>query len=94
MILSNEGNELYNKFAEYVYDSNYLDSKTKELIAVSCSVMADCIPCIEHHYNNALKSGATPEEITEAAQIAVAVSSGSKRGKYNTLFAKLKKQGE
>ena len=92
MILSREANELYNKFAENVYKANYLDLKTKELIAVSCSVIADCVPCIKHHYEHAFKAGASEEEIAEAVQIAVAVCAGSKRGKYNELFAKLKMQ--
>ncbi len=48
-------NELYDNFSEKVYEANILDKKTKELIALSCSVMADCVPCIDWHYKKAIE---------------------------------------
>ena len=47
MFLSNEINRLYDNFSSRVYAADKLDKKTKELIAIACSVMADCVPCIE-----------------------------------------------
>ncbi|MHC4865542.1 MAG: carboxymuconolactone decarboxylase family protein, partial [Planctomycetota bacterium] len=55
MFLLKEIDELYGKFANSVYQPNILDGKTKELIALACSVMADCIPCIQYHYDKAVK---------------------------------------
>ena len=83
MFLLNDVEELYNKFSDKVYEENNLSKKTKELIAVACSIMADCVPCLNWHYTQALESGASKEEISEAIAIAMSVSSGSKRAKYS-----------
>lgn len=92
MFILDEINELYDKFANNVYKPNILDGKTKELIALSDSVMADCIPCIEYHYGMAVKAGASREEIAESLAIAMSVSAGSKRAKYSPLINKLEKE--
>jgi AhpD family alkylhydroperoxidase len=89
MFLLREINDLYDRFSNKVYQANILDKKTKELIAVACSVMADCVPCIEWHYQQAIAAGAAKEEISEALAIAMSVSSGSKRAKYEPVVEKL-----
>jgi AhpD family alkylhydroperoxidase len=89
MFLLAEINDLYEHFSEKAYKTNILDKKTKELIAVSCSVMADCIPCIHHHYKEAIKAGATKEEISEALAISMSVSAGSKKAKYSQVISDL-----
>ena len=89
MFLLKDVNELYNKFADKVYAANVLDKKTKELIALSCSVMADCVPCINSHYKEAVKAGATRDEIAEALAISMSVSAGSKRAKYTPVISDL-----
>lgn len=93
MFLSKEVNELYDRYSDQVAAPGNLDKKTKELIAIACSVMADCVPCIEWHYGQAVNSGATGEEISEALAIAMSVAAGSKRAKYAPLISKLE-QGE
>jgi AhpD family alkylhydroperoxidase len=89
MFLLKDVNELYNKFADKVYAANVLDKKTKELIALSCSVMADCVPCINQHYKEAVKAGATKDEIAETLAISMSVSAGSKRAKYTQVISDL-----
>jgi AhpD family alkylhydroperoxidase len=89
MFISKNIEELYNSFSEAVYESGTLDRKTKELIAVGASVMADCVPCIEYHFNAAIRNGASVDEIREAFAIAISISSGSKKAKYTPLFEKL-----
>jgi len=89
MFLSKEINELYNSFADKVYEENTLNKKVKELIALSCSVMADCVPCINWHYEKAVEAGALKEEIAEALAISMSVSAGSKRAKYSELVINL-----
>jgi AhpD family alkylhydroperoxidase len=86
MFLLEDVNELYNKFADKISAANVLDKKTKALIALSCSVMADCVPCINHHYKEAVKAGATKDEIAEALAISMSVSAGSKRAKYTPVI--------
>ena len=92
MFILKEIDELYEKFASNVYKPDILDGKTKELIALSNSVMADCVPCIEHHYHMAVKAGASKEEIAESLAIAMSVSAGSKKAKYSALINKLENE--
>jgi AhpD family alkylhydroperoxidase len=91
MFLLKEVEELYNNFSEAVSKPNILDGKTKELIALSNSIMADCIPCINHHYKKAIENGASKEEIAEALAISMSVSAGSKRAKYSSVINELEK---
>ena len=92
MFILDEINELYAKFASVVYKPNVLDGKTKELIALSDSVMADCVPCIEYHYRKAIDAGASKEEIAEAMAIVMSVSAGSKQAKYTSVIERLEKK--
>ena len=89
MFILKEINDLYNKFSGKVYDANILDKKTKELIALACSVMADCVPCIRHHYKYAVEAGASKDEMAEAFAISMSVSSGSKQAKYTPLIQEI-----
>jgi AhpD family alkylhydroperoxidase len=91
MFLLEEVEKLYERFAGAVYKPNVLDGKTKELIALSNSVMADCVPCINHHYKGAVEYGASKEEIAEALAIAMSVSAGSKKAKYSSVIRKLER---
>jgi AhpD family alkylhydroperoxidase len=63
-------------FLQTVREKGALDTKTKELIAVAASVAARCQWCIALHVKEALEEGATPEEIREAAWIAVLMGGG------------------
>ncbi len=89
MFLLNEVNELYDNFSDKVYEENTLNKKTKELIALACSVLADCVPCINWHYKKAIEAGASKEEIAEALAISMSIASGSKRAKYSELIINL-----
>jgi AhpD family alkylhydroperoxidase len=53
-----------------------LDTKIKELIAVALGLMAKCEWCIAYHTKKALEAGATPDEIREAAWVAVLMCGG------------------
>jgi len=46
------------------------DLKTVEMIALSASVAAGCIPCTQHHLVQAEKKGLTKKEIKEIIRIA------------------------
>ncbi len=58
------------KFMETTEKDGKLSHKTKELISVALAVTARCKGCIAFHVNEALKAGATKEEILEAAWVA------------------------
>jgi len=68
--------EAFTNLLHKVESPKALDKKTKELIAVALSVNAHCPWCIAYHVNEALKSGASPEEVREAAWVAVLMGGG------------------
>jgi AhpD family alkylhydroperoxidase len=89
MFIEKELDALYQKFANKVYEPNVLDGKTKELIALACSVMVDCVPCIKYHHPKAKEQGASDAEIREAMAITMTVAAGSKQAKYWRLIHEL-----
>lgn len=70
---------IYAQFYKETYftDQKTLDSKTQELIALACSLVARCDGCIEGHIKKALKAGATKEEISESIVIAIGINAAS-----------------
>jgi len=77
--LEKEAPNLSHGFREFITDCfrpGVLDRKQKELMAVAATVAVRCIPCVAHHANNAIKAGATRNEILEAATIGVEVGGG------------------
>ncbi len=63
-------------FLRRVISEKALDTKTKELIAVSLGVATGCEWCIVFHTKNALNAGATPDELVEAGFVAVMMAGG------------------
>jgi len=53
-----------------------LSVKQKELISVGISAYSRCTYCISYHVHKALEAGATPEEIMEAAGVAISFGGG------------------
>jgi AhpD family alkylhydroperoxidase len=53
-----------------------LDSKTKELIALAIGISAHCDDCIAFHVHEALKHGASQEEIAETIGVAIVMGGG------------------
>ncbi len=53
-----------------------LSIKEKEFIALGIAVSKRCEPCITYHTAAAMKSGATEEEILEAASVAIYMGGG------------------
>jgi AhpD family alkylhydroperoxidase len=54
-----------------------LGAKVRELISLAVAVTTHCDGCITVHTDNALKSGATREEIVEALGVAMATNTGA-----------------
>ncbi|HJW07219.1 MAG TPA: carboxymuconolactone decarboxylase family protein [Rhodanobacter sp.] len=57
--------------------TGHLDAKTRELIGLAVAVTTRCDGCITVHVGEALKHGATREEIAEALGVAVALNAGA-----------------
>lgn len=68
--------EAFSRFAQTDFKAGAVDAKTKELVAVGIALFARCEYCVVHHVYEALASGATPEEIREAAFVAIAMGGG------------------
>jgi AhpD family alkylhydroperoxidase len=61
-------------YKESYFTPTALDLKTKELIAIGCSLLAKCEGCLEGHIKKALEVGATKQEISDAIVIAVGIA--------------------
>src|SRR6516164_7473968 len=57
--------------------TGHLDAKTRQLISLAVAVTTHCDGCIVVHTDEALKAGATREEIAEALGVAVAMNAGA-----------------
>ncbi|MFD1704726.1 carboxymuconolactone decarboxylase family protein [Methylopila henanensis] len=57
--------------------TSHLDEKTRQLIALAVAVTTRCDGCISVHSNEALKAGATREQVGEALGVAVALNAGA-----------------
>jgi len=53
-----------------------LDHKTKELIAVACSITRLCEGCIQHHVKAGLASGMTEADLREVVDVCVLMGGG------------------
>jgi AhpD family alkylhydroperoxidase len=59
-----------------VMEDGKVKTKEKELIALGIAVGLRCLPCIYAHTSAALHMGATPEEVMEAASVAILMAGG------------------
>ncbi len=68
-----------------------LDDRTIRLIAVGASITANCQPCLEVNFTQALESGADEQEIAEAIEIGKMVRKGaaSKMDKFASGLSKV-----
>ncbi len=64
--------ELHKKTIE----AGALSSKVKELIALGIAITVRCDGCITYHVHDAIKAGATKEEIAETIGVAVLMGGG------------------
>ena len=66
---------IYKQFYKETYHTpTTLDLKTKELVAIGCSLVAKCEGCLEGHIKKALELGLTKQEISDALVIAVGIA--------------------
>ena len=54
-----------------------IDDKTKELIAIGASIVANCQPCLQYHVARAQRAGADAQEMADAIEIARLVRKGA-----------------
>lgn len=63
-------------FSKAVFADGALSSKTKQLIAIAVAHTTQCGYCIRAHTKQALKQGASEEEIMEAIWVAAEMRAG------------------
>jgi len=66
-----------NFYKQSYFQPSSLDLKTKELIAIGCSLIAKCDGCIEGHIKKALEIGASKQEISDAIVVAIGIAAAS-----------------
>lgn len=53
-----------------------LDKMTKELIAIGISVVINCESCMQWHIEQAVKAGATEQQLLEAIEVGIEMGGG------------------
>ena len=61
---------------EKAFNDGALTKKSKELMALSISIVTKCEPCMEWHLDQALQAGATDEEVYETIDVAIEMGGG------------------
>ncbi len=75
--LGKENLEAWRRFSRQVFSDGTLTVKMKHLIAVAVAHVTQCPYCIRSHTQQALKSGAAPQEIMEAIWVAAEMRAGA-----------------
>ena len=73
---SSKGYRLFSELDQYTFTDGALEKKEKELIALGISVHKNCEPCMEWHIHEALKGGASREQIIEALEVGIEMGGG------------------
>lgn len=69
--------EAWRNFSKTVFQDGALPEKTKQLIAIAVAHVTQCPYCIRSHTKQALRKGASQEEIMEAIWIAAEMRAGA-----------------
>ncbi len=75
--LAPETMEAWNNFSKTVFKEGALPEKTKQLIAVAVAHVTQCPYCIRSHTKQAMRKGASKEEIMEAIWVASEMRAGA-----------------
>lgn len=74
--LAPETFQAWRDFSKQVFADGALPSKTKQLIAVAVAHVTQCPYCIKGHSKQAIKAGASQEELMEAIWVAAEMRAG------------------
>lgn len=69
--------DAWRNFSKVVFREGALDEKTKQLIAVAVAHVTQCPYCIRSHTTQAMKKGASKEEIMESIWVASEMRAGA-----------------
>ncbi|MBN8597259.1 MAG: carboxymuconolactone decarboxylase family protein [Planctomycetes bacterium] len=85
--LTPESTAAFQSFQTKVFADGALDHKTKQIIAVAVAHVTQCQQCIRLHTKAALRAGATPQELMEAAWVAAEMRAGGAYAHSNVMLA-------
>ena len=69
--------EAFKAFSQSVFAGGAIPTQTKQLIAVAVAHVTQCPYCIIGHTKEALKHGASPEQVMEAIWVAAEMRAGA-----------------
>ena len=69
--------EAWRSFSKTVFKEGALPEKVKQLIAVAVAHVTQCPYCIRSHTKQAMRKGATKQEIMEAVWVAAEMRAGA-----------------
>lgn len=69
--------DAWRNFSKTVFEEGALPEKTKQLIAVAVAHVTQCPYCIRSHSKQAMRKGASKEEIMEAIWVAAEMRAGA-----------------
>lgn len=69
--------QAYQALGAAAAEGNVLDAKTRELIALAVAVTTRCESCISVHAEEAVKAGATEEEVSAALAMSISLNAGA-----------------
>ena len=75
--LAPEISEAFRNFSKLAFKEGALPEKTKQLIAVAVAHVTQCPYCIRSHTTQAMRKGASKEEIMEAIWVAAEMRAGA-----------------
>ncbi len=84
--------EAWRNFSKTVFEAGALPEKTKQLIAVAVAHVTQCPYCIKSHTTQAMRKGASKEEIMEAIWVASEMRAGAAYAHATIAMAEMDKQ--
>ncbi|MEN6519870.1 MAG: carboxymuconolactone decarboxylase family protein [Armatimonadota bacterium] len=81
--------EKFGDFMRAVNASGAISLRTKELMAISLSVLSKCEPCIKIHIEKARAMGISEEEINEAVWMAISFGGAPVRMFYESVMNRI-----
>lgn len=75
--LATKNIEAWQNFSKTVFEEGALPEKTKQLIAIAVAHVTQCPYCIRSHTKQAMRKGASKEEIMEAIWVAAEMRAGA-----------------
>lgn len=85
--LTPEATAAFMAFSGAVFAEGALSAKSKQIIAVAVAHTTQCQQCIRSHTRSALRAGATPAELMEAAWVAAEMRAGGAYAHSNVMLA-------